>query len=375
MQTSVLGRKTLVWLIVVLLVFIAISYFFAPDGPDEYPDFVSESPSPTGVKAFETYLDDQIGTVNRWRHSPDMLPDQDAKQLLIMAEPSFTPGRQEMNDYVSFMEAGNTILLLNTNPDGMFGLDAMPAENDPSNVMDQDGNRYQAENRSVFRIDPSESLNVLLEDNAGAVAAEKTFGNGHLVAAVTPEWVTNDQILKKDHLELLFSLIQMDKNEWDIVYFDEYVHHTGNAPSFTTLYPDWLLALALQAIVFALMVLWYEGKRFGPVTEPREETVRFSDERIRALAAWYQRSRNYADSLRIQADYVKSLLQEHWGIAYYKTWTDISGQLKRNITSDEDIEAFLDGLSHVLHRERISKKQYIVWSKRIDQLRKEVEEA
>ncbi|WP_245183525.1 DUF4350 domain-containing protein [Lentibacillus salicampi] len=373
MQTSKTGRRTLLWLVVVLLLFIGISYMFVPDTPEEYPGFVSESPSPTGVKAFYTYMDDQFGAVNRWDRSPEQLTEKGGNQLLMMIGPSFTPNSKEMDEYISFLESGNTILLMKENPDGMFGVETVPVQGDETgSITDQDGDGYQADLRSAFRIDPATHDNVLVYDNAGAIAVESTFGKGRLITSTAPEWMTNESILEQDHLELVLSLTQT--TEWDTVYFDEYMHGSGNAPAITTLYPDWLLVLAFQAILLTTLWLMFKGKRFGSVIKPREETVRFSDERIQALAAWYQRGNRYRDALRLQADYLKRLLQERWGIPYYKDWPDIHEQLERKTAAGPEMETFIDELANVLHQDHVSKKTYLSWSKRIDRLRKEVEE-
>ncbi|WP_100011751.1 DUF4350 domain-containing protein [Lentibacillus sediminis] len=371
MNTSKTGRRALPGLIAVLLLFIGISYIAAPEKLEEYPAFVSESPAPAGVKAFYTYLDRELAAVERWTQTPELLPEDDGGRTLVMVGPSFVPDSRGMMSYVSFMEAGNTILLLKTNPADMFGIETMSVQQPSSSVTDQNGNTYQADVQSMFRIDSQNEENVLLSDQAGVIAVEKDYGSGRLITAVTPEWLTNENILKNDHLELAFSLLPADQNA---LYFDEYVHGSGNAPALTTVYPQWMLVLALQAILLAIIWLWYHGKRFGPVVEPREASVRFSDERIQALAAWYLRGRRYRDALAIQVDYVKLLLQERWGIPYYKEWPEIADQLKRKTTLEGDMGQFLYDLSHVLNQENISKKTWKTWSKKIDKLREEVEE-
>ncbi|WP_010530895.1 DUF4350 domain-containing protein [Lentibacillus jeotgali] len=373
MHSRITSRRALIWLAAVLLLFIGISYIIAPDTPKEYPAFVSESPSPTGVKAFYTYMDNQTGAVNRWRHSPELLTGRGNNQLLIMVEPSFTPGTEEMEDYMAFMESGNTILLLKTNPDGMFGTETVPAQDASGDITDQNENVSTAEINSAFRLNPSNNDNILLKDEAGAIATKSTFENGALITAVAPEWMMNAKILEQDHLELILSFVHAGNTGWETVYFDEYLHRSNNAPSLTALYPYWILVLGFQAVLFAALWLWFQGKRFGPVKVPREETVRFSDERIQALAAWYQRSRQYRDSLQIQADYLKMLLQERWGIPYYKNWVDIQEQLDQKAEAGPDMKNDIDGLTNVLQKERIDKKTYMSWSKRINRLRKEVE--
>lgn len=378
MQKSISGRRTLLWLAVLLLFVLAISYFIAPDKPEQYPDYVSDSPSPTGVKAVYTYLNKETGSVDRWPLDPEQLPAQETDQLLIMAEPLFVPDQGKMNDYISFMEAGNTILLLKTNPDGMFGLDTTPVENpaDHEVIQTNTESRYQAEKNAPVRIETNEDDDVLLHDEAGAIAIKQVYGDGELIAGTAPDWMTNEMILEKDHLPLLMSLVQEGSHDWDTVFFDEYIHGSEHASTITSLYPDWLLVLGVQSILFTLMWLWLQGKRFGPIMEPREETVRFSDERIRALASWYQKGNRYQDSLAIQADYVKLLLQERWAIPYYKDWADIKDQLEQRWDgqSSEEIQAFLDGILTFLRNEHVNKQEYLLWSKKIDRLQKEVED-
>lgn len=379
MQTSTTNRRTWLWLAVLLLLFIVISYFTVSKDAEEYPGYVSNSPSPTGVKAFYTYMDQGAGSVNRWSASPEHLTKQDDNQLLMMVEPFFIPDQRDMESYVAFMKAGNTILLLKDNPEGMFGLKTDPLMEelkDEEAVEGIAGEDYHAEKLSPVRMRVKETDEVLLQDAAGAMAIKRSYGSGDLIVANSPDWITNDKILDMDHLQLLFSLLEEQNPEVNTILFDEYSHATGNASSIDTLYPRWLLVIGLQGLLLTVLMLWHQGKRFGPVLVARDEMVRFSDERVKALAAWYQKGKRYHDSLNHQADYVKLLLQERWGIPYYKEWQDIDEQMKRKRKhlAAVDVDEFLTGLTSVLKNEHVNKKDYLKWSERIDQLRREVEE-
>lgn len=378
MQTSKSSRKVWLWLAILLLLFMVMIYFTAEEEPEEYPSYVSESPSPTGVKAMYTYLDNEQVPVNRWTASPSHLPEQEDHQLLIMIEPAFIPERSDMEAYESFMKEGNTILLLAKNPEGMFGLKTDPVTeelDDNEAVLDQTGKKYKAEKGSPVRIQTKDDDEVLLYDEAETMAMKRSFGDGELIVANAPEWITNNKILKKDHLPLISSLLPAGVQDDYTVLFDEYSHGAGNATTMNELYPKWLLTLVVEGILFTILLLWHQGKRFGPIRVAREETVRFSDERIKALAIWYQKGKKYHDSLDLQADYVKLLLQERWGIPYRKAWTDAEDQLNRKweASSKAEINTFLHGLHDVLNKEQINKQEYLLWSKRIDRLRKEVE--
>lgn len=361
---------------IVLSLFLGFSYFSYSPNPQYYPNYVADSPSPTGVKAFYTYVkQEKEGKI--WRHSPDLLAKTDNK-LLIMVEPSFTPEKEVMTAYLNFMKAGNTILLLQNNPKGMFDLkiglaEELASSREKKKVFTQEQSLYDAQINSGIRLQTKKEEEVLLYDNAGTIAAKQTFGKGHLIVGITPEWMSNSNLLNKDHLPLLLYLL--NDNPTETILFDEYIHGGENASSFWNVYPMWFLLLVLQGIILMILWLWWKGKRFGPIIALREETVRFSDEVIQALAAWYLRGKRYHDSLVIQADFVKLLLQEKWQIPYNREWKDLLSYLERKWTllPANEISSFLTELERILEKEKISRQEYLLWSKKLDQLRKEVE--
>ncbi|WP_249305837.1 DUF4350 domain-containing protein [Lederbergia citrea] len=378
MQNPLVNRRAWIGITTLLILFMVISYFSASQAPKQFPKYVSDSPSPTGVKALFTFLKNEKDMVKRWPQSPTLLPNGESNQTLVMIEPFFIPDSEEMNAYKDFIKAGNTIILFKENPIGMFDLKTThgeidsPIDEDP-NVYNQEGNRFHAEVNSSVRLQTNKQDEILLYDEAGTIALKRSYDKGSLIVTNSPEWMTNGKLLNNDHLPLVLSLFN-EENVSNLL-FDEYTHGGQNAATIVTLYPKWFLFLLLQGILLTLLWLWYAGKRFGPIFIPREETVRFSDEGIKALAAWYLRGRRYQDSLVIQADYVKLLLQERWHIPYSKGWEDLSDHLERNLTQMHKFEilSFLNGLSNILEKEKISKQEYIIWSKKLDRLQKEVE--
>lgn len=350
------------------------SYFFLSQQPKPYPRYVSESPSPTGVKAIYTYLQ-KDHKVKRWSHSPDLLAKTNQHEVLIMVEPYFMPGKEKMNAYQKFMEAGNTIILFQGNPNGMFDVktDFVEGNGDPTKIWSRQGKKFRAEVGSQVRLQMNKKEEVLLRDQAGVIALKRSYGKGRLIVSVTSEWLVNGNLMKDDHIPLVLTVLKegMDGS----VLFDESIHQQQESPSYLTVYPQWFLLIMLQASIIVLLWLWYKGKRFGPIFVLREETVRFSDEGLRALAAWHIRGRRYHDSLLIQEDYVKQLIQERWGIPYKNDWQDLSGHLERKLTrtSAAEIQGFIQGLNNVLEKDKMSKQEYLLWSRKLDQLRKEVE--
>ncbi|WP_156791442.1 DUF4350 domain-containing protein [Bacillus sp. SG-1] len=362
---------------VILLVFAVLSYIIGTRAPKEYPDFLSESPAPMGTKAIYTYFSNELDHVERWTHSPNLLNKSEDNQLLLMIQPYFIPESEETGEYLEFMEEGNTILLFKTVPDGMFDVKTIGVdteEKEISTVKDVEGAIRNAYIPAPVRIQKKNEDEVLISDEAGPIAIQRPVGEGSLIVVTAPHWMTNSSILEEDHLSLALTLIN-ESNPGGIL-FDEYIHGRDSASSVATLYPKWFLILMVQGGFLLILFLWYRGKRFGPIETAREEYVRFSDERIKALAAWYIRGKRFTDSLNIQADYVKLLLQEKWGIAYSPEWSDSTEGLTRKWKSstEEEIKNFVDELTAVLAKEKMSKQEYLLWSKKLDRLRKEVEE-
>lgn len=157
--------------------------------------------------------------------------------------------------------------------------------------------------------------------------------------------------------------------------FDEYLHGSQSGTGKLMVYPKWFLLMIFQGSLIVILWLWYKGKRFGPIFFPREETVRFSDEGIQALSAWYLRGSRYHDSIVIQADYVRSILQDRWGIPQNREWLDLSEWFARKLKRipESEMRPFLTNLDQILHKEKLTKQEFLLWSRNLDRLRKEVE--
>lgn len=359
-----------------------ISYVGTRNTPEEYPPYLYHSPSPTGTKAFYTYIEEEFEEVRKWNNYPTYLPKTDENMLLIMIEPQLFLDSENQALYKAYLEAGNTILLFIERPSSMFDVAVSDSEdfvekNEMANVpiYDRHGEKYNGKLTSEIRLEKDREDEVLLEDEfGGIIALKRSYGDGSLIVAPTPHWLTNETILELDHVALILYLIDESHRGGPIV-FDEYIH--GKTPTFVTVYPKLFLLFIFQGAFIFLLWLWYKGKRFGPIFTLREETVRFGDEAIKALASWNlrQRNRNFRDSLHIQANYVKRMLLERWGIPYHTEWPEMASLLEDKWTSitQDEMREFLNGITNILQKEYMSKKEYLYWSKRLDMLRKEVD--
>ncbi|HAM80834.1 DUF4350 domain-containing protein [Ornithinibacillus bavariensis] len=368
-------KQTWAWIVTLVIIFGTVSLFLGSKKPVEYSPYISTSPSPTGVKAFYTYMEEEGIPIKRLKEAP-LSNDNEQEKLLLMIEPTLLSNQEARKDYESFVKTGNALVIFKRNLEGMFDIKTTFGMSDEEavTIKDQNGEEYKATMLTQTRILPDESDEVLLEDDFGAIAIKRNIGEGTLIAVNSPDWLTNQFILENDNLNLVFQLLE--EPQWNTILVDEYSHQSTKKQAIFEVYPMWLLVGSLQLIIVTLLWLLYKGKRFGPILRPREEMVRFSDEHITALAAWYQKGKLYRDSLHSQASYLRSIFQEKWGISYQKDWEDIQEQLLLKVSSmnREAITSFVKEIDTVLKKPDISKQEYLLWSTRIDQLRKEVEE-
>ncbi len=377
MQRSTAKKKGWLWLGLLLFLFLICIYFILSKQPQEYSPYDSRSPSPSGIKAFYTYLGNETSVVDRWEQSSKLLPESQGRHLLLLVEPFVIPDTEEMEAYIDFMEQGNTILLMKNNPRGFFDIRTMFVEMmfSEQTVFDSTETSYEADIHSSVRIEKSVDDKVLLSDFHGAIAVKREYGEGALIVSLAPNWLMNGEILAKDHLPLVLGLLQEEGMDYSHILFDEY-NHGETGTSSLDVYQSWFLLLLFQGLLLTILLLWMLGKRFGPILQPREETVRYSDESIRALAAWHIKGNAYQDSLQTQAGYVKYLMQEKWGVPFNRDWKDCTGILHKKWTTMDNgkIDLFLHQLTMILRKDKISKQEYLLWSKQLDTLRKEVEE-
>ncbi len=361
---------------VAIAIFVGLGVVFSGDQPKAYTNYLSQSPSPTGLKAFYTYMQEETNEVERWYGQPGSLPNLAQKQALIMVGPYFRFSEEEKKQYQNWMEQGNTILLLKQDPVGYFNTKIEHAEpsQEPVKIEGQNEVTFKAQSPGNIRLRLTGEDEELLTDEKGTVALKRSFGEGELIVSLQPEWMTNGSILEENHTEL--SLYLLDQTNASSILVDEYVHGQENLPTYLTVYPQSLLVFILQLAILTLLVLWMKGKRFGPVYLPREAEVRFGDERLRALAAWYMRSDFYNESLSIQEQYVRQAVSDRWGVSIQQSWKEILEVMKSRLTEDQikKWNRWTSELQYVRQTDQWSKKDYVIWSQKLDDIRKEVQE-
>lgn len=368
------------WLGLVLCIFLLVlmGVLFIPPKPTPYPDYMTESPSPSGTKAFYTLLKNRFDQVEMWKKPAGELPFLDSPQIMIMVQPDHPMDRTEEKEWIQWVEAGNRLWLLTDHPKGFFQWKMiMAGEGTAGEVRTVVGTgpmsgTYEAIIPTDMRLQPRQNDTILLKDSLGVIALSRTFGKGEIMVVMTPDWLTNGTILAHDHLPLTLSLLQ--QAEPNLIWFNDFVHDPQIRPTILDLYPEWFMIIFAQSTVILIFWFWHRGKRFGPIEMPREWAVRFGDERIWALASWYKRGEFYKESLFIQEKYLRQILQEKWGIVSRdrKEWMETA---ERRLPPKSQVHWRQYYTEH--HEwtdvEKISLKTFLKWSQRIDHMRKEVE--
>jgi len=372
------SKQNRVWLgiAIALVLFIGLGVWLSGEQPKQYTNYLSKSPSPTGVKALYTYTMEEKEEVDRWFGQPGKLPKLEQSQALLMIGPYFRFSEEEARRYRNWMKEGNTILLMKQDPVGYFGtkVEYVESAEELETISGQNGETFNAQVPGNMRLRLLEGDEEILSDERGTVALKRSFGEGELIVSQGPDWLTNGSILEKEHTAL--SLYLLNQASASSFLFDEYVHGQENLPTYLTVYPKSLLVFLLQLAIFTLLLLWLKGKRFGPIYLPREAEVRFGDERLQALAAWYMRSNFYGESLAIQEQYVRQAVSDRWGVSVQRDWQDIYETMKPRLTEEQmkQWNGWIRDLQTVRQSDQWSKKDYITWSQKLDDIRKEVQE-
>jgi hypothetical protein len=318
-------------LIAAVILFLLIGSFYATSKGQEQAPYLSFSADIDGVKAVRTLLARKGIDAGEWRHPWVRLPKGSGHTLIAVEPYGIDP--KEKTAVEVWLEQGNHVLWIsrNVSEGGIRPLVTESVARSPRDggvqpvhvkrnaAIGDIGTPASFEAAAVQaseRLKPSEQAELLLSDERGILAARYPVGQGSLTVLLAPEWLLNGTILQKQHFELVWPLLMdsMANPDNGLVWFDEYHHGYHAKPGILAVYPDWMLAVYIQAGLAALLALWHLGKRFGPIETPREWTVRRGDETVLAVAGWHRRMKLRRASIGQQEQYLRQLIQERWGV-------------------------------------------------------------
>lgn len=100
-------KRSWIFGILFFLLLIVVSVFSTSNTPEEYPPYLVESPSPTGLKALYTYLEQNGHDVTQ----EEALPTMTKETLRVLVNPPVFTDQQTENHYLDYVRQGNTIVL------------------------------------------------------------------------------------------------------------------------------------------------------------------------------------------------------------------------------------------------------------------------
>lgn len=359
-----------------LLVLILVTVFTYKEEAKQYPPFAMNSPSPTGTKAIVTYLQENMGaTIDK------ELPSNEGnqQQIRLLINPALFSEIEVEEAYLDFIKDGNTLLVWKNNPDGLFDIQttysfdtlSVIGEAEETTVYTND-QAHQATLSSTYRITPTADDTVLVEDDTGeAVVIEKKIGDGRLIVSTEPTWISNHYILTSDHLDLFQEIAPLDEEgEWVLDSLS--ADHVSSSIPIYEVYSGWVYIIVFCGAVLAILFLWYQGKRFGPIHVRREDTVRYSNERIKAISIWHVKGKHYKEAIEKQLDYLKEVIRARYGVPLHHSWEERLQHIRKYLTI-KNIDKLAHQIKDLEQKDKVNKQEFLAWSKWLDEIREEVE--
>ena len=366
-------KKAILLFLGLFTLLIVASYYLTEPALEEYPAYRVDSPAPDGTKAFYQSLNELNLPVERFTNHPRQLRTESKTGLFLFNPPMFMEA-DLVNQYLAFVEAGGTLFFITDQPVELFNLNIKPVDiSEDEGMVAISDEAYRGSMNSWMRLVPEPNDETLISDDYGVIALSKPYGSGQIVQIVEPSWFSNESILENDHLAIIAEGFDLQK--FDQLYFETYHYITETSLSVLDVTPDPIILLSLIVLTVAVLYLWQKGKRYGPARGLREQDVRFGDERIRALANWQIKGRNYHEALTTQVDYLKLSIFERTGLPITASKVDYQNVLERLLINhkQKSIRAFTDQLEAVLDSDQVNKQEFLEWTKRIEQIQRGVE--
>ncbi|GAA4060441.1 DUF4350 domain-containing protein [Amphibacillus indicireducens] len=371
--TFIKEKKAIILFLGLFSLLIVASYYLTEPALEEYPAYRVDSPAPDGTKGFYQSLAELNYPVERFTQHPKQL-DYGTETATFLFNPPLLMEQSLVEHYLAYVQSGGTLFLITDQATDLFGLKISPIDliDDESTVTVND-QTYQARLNSWLRLLPEANDRVLISDDYGVIALSQSYGAGEMIQIIEPSWFSNQLILENDHLALIAD--RFDLSNYQQIYFETYHYLAETSLSVLDVTPDPIILFSLISLTIGLLFIWLKGKRYGPARGLREQDVRFGDERIRALANWQIKGQNYHEGLTTQVDYLKFAIFERTGIPVTASKQDYQQALERLLVkqTDKSIRAFIDQLDAMLNSGRVNKQEFLEWSNRIDQIRREVE--
>ncbi|HEY6660329.1 MAG TPA: DUF4350 domain-containing protein [Pyrinomonadaceae bacterium] len=198
-----------------------------------------------------------------------------------------------------------------------------------------------------------------IADQNGALLVDYSYGLGRIVVLSDPYIVTNAGIRLNDNLQLAINTLAGREG---LIAFDEYHQGRGITQNAFAHYfaGTPVLALAAQAILVVLLILWTNARRFGrPLPLPQVDR-RSSLEFVASMAELQERSRAF--DLAIENIYTRTrrVLARYAGVDYNSSRSEIAARIAARSTIDrQKLETLMRQCEDAINGEPINWRQSI----------------
>jgi hypothetical protein len=296
--------------------------------PQEQPDNYipsTYSSAPHGAKAAYLLLSQLGYPVQRSEGPLDSVADTaDAHTVLILAEPTRAPSRQEAAAVKRVLARGGRVLAA-----GFLSAAALPDENlDSKSPPELIGGICEAEPvsfsplasggkvvmrgvRSVWNLDRP-AQRAVYECGAKGVVVTYQVEKGSVVWWASASPLENQDIASQGSLDLLLNSLQLQRG--DRIVWDESLH-AAPAAAWNPFADRIVVALLAQLLLLGLLLILARGRRSGPL-RPLPSVTRTSPmEFVRSLGGLYRASRANDVPVRIAYERFRSRLAQRYAIS------------------------------------------------------------
>ncbi len=241
--------------------------------------------SPTGYRTWYETMRQQGVPVQRWQRNYQQLQGTGQTLIQIWGGRSTPPSGWDQNQIQAWVAKGNTLITLAWNGPVTDAPFASQLSSPVGPVLIETRRRYLAK--------AGADIQVQLEDQVGVVVWTQSLNRGQWVQATYPWLAANVYEGQSANYQFLKTLATQQQGT---IWIDEWLHGhrdpiaaTGSGPSArnTTIYEFlWqtpLSAIAAQAVLVLLLLIWGGNLRFGPLLDLKPPVVDNSEQYIQAL--------------------------------------------------------------------------------------------
>ncbi len=285
-QNPLIRNKRLWGLGAIALGIIVLLMLIASSGSDAQLRGSSYNRTPDGYGAWYSYMEERGTPITRWRKPADDLADETGITLVRVSGGFLNPFSSDLNSWLS---RGNRLV--------QVGHHGRVTDAQFSSIVSSDVGAITLKTRRR-NLNESSGSTLVLQDDYGAIAWSRTYGDGEVIFIVPSDFAANAYQDAPGNYEFLAQLVAQ---EGDRLLIDEYIHGYKDADVILEeVAASWLdylaqtplTALFLQGTVMVLIGFWAANRRSRPPMPLSPPETNNSKAYIEALASVLQKAEN-----------------------------------------------------------------------------------